>query len=104
MRKGFTILTGIFFTLLFTTCKQFTKNIDEYLSYWSTEVASIHFTIDNPYISVEAASYVSSKEDVTVTITLRNPQDFTLVMPHSSSANAGKVIRFRGCLLNLSMV
>ena len=37
MRKFYIILTGILFTLLFATCKQFTTDIDDYLGYWSSE-------------------------------------------------------------------
>ena len=95
MRKLYIIITGIFLTLLFTACTQFTKNIDEYLSYWSTEVASINFTIDTPYTSVGEMPYVSSAGDATVTITLRNPKNLKLVTP-TASADAKKVIRFSG--------
>ena len=33
MRKVYIILTGIFLSLLFITCKQFNADIDSYLSY-----------------------------------------------------------------------
>lgn len=92
MRKVCTVLTGIFLTLLFITCTQFTADIEDYLSYWSTEVAATDFTLDKPYISVGETSYVSSMEDVIVTIKLRNPKKLTLKMPTSSD----KVIRFPG--------
>ena len=92
MRKVCIILAGIFLSLLFTTCKQFTADIEDYLSYWSTEVAATDFTLDKPYISMGEMLYVSSAEDVTVTIKLRNPKKLTLKMPTSSD----KVIRFPG--------
>ena len=93
MRKLYTITVGIFLTLLFAACTQFTADIEDvFLSYWSTEVASTNFTIDTPYISVGETSYVSSMEDVIVMIKLRNLKKLTLKMPTSSD----KVIRFPG--------
>ena len=47
MRKICIIVTGIFFTLLFTTCKQFNANIEDYLSYWAAEITSAGYGIDN---------------------------------------------------------
>ena len=97
MRKAFIILTGILFTLLFATCKQFTADIDEYLSRWSTEVIATNYRI-NPSYSTNAAGAlcVPSAGDVTVTINLRNPKNFRFVTPAASPADAGKVIRFPG--------
>ena len=93
MRKLYTIIIGIFLTFLFISCTQFTADIEDvFLSYWSTEVASTNFTIDTPYTRVGEMPYVSSAEDVTVTIKLRNPKKLTLKMPTSSD----NVIRFPG--------
>ena len=92
MRKLCTIITGIFLTLLFTTCKQFEDNMEDYLSYWSTEVASTNFTIETPYINMEGTPYISSANDAKVTIKLRNPKRLILKMPPLSD----KVIRFSG--------
>ena len=92
MRKLYTSTIGIFLTFLFISCTQFTADIEDYLSYWSTEVASTNFTIDTPYTRVGEMPYVSSAEDVTVTIKLRNPKKLTLKMPTSSD----NVIRFPG--------
>ena len=92
MRKFCTIITGIFLTLLFTTCQQFKDNMEDYLSYWSTEVASTNFTIETPYINMEGTPYISSANDAKVTIKLRNPKRLILKMPPLSD----KVIRFSG--------
>ncbi|UTC51265.1 leucine-rich repeat protein [Treponema sp. OMZ 855] len=100
MRKVFTLLTGIFFTFLCTSCEQFTSNIDTYLSYWAAEVSATGYSIDQlqkPYpTNKDGVLCIPSTSDVTVTINLRNPKNFQLVMPDSSSSYAGKVIRFPG--------
>lgn len=97
MRNIYTIITGICLILLCTTCKQFTVDIDEYLSYWSAEVIARDYSIDKPY-QTNAASVlcVPSADNVTVTINLRNPKNFRLVTPSTSPADAGKIIRFPG--------
>ncbi|UTC43536.1 right-handed parallel beta-helix repeat-containing protein [Treponema sp. OMZ 857] len=100
MRKLCTIITGIFLTLLFTNCQPFKDNIEDYLSYWSAEVIATDYRI-NPSYSTNAAGALcvpsiaddGTDTDVTVTVKLRNPKNFTLKMP-SSPADAGKVIRF----------
>ncbi|WP_052185537.1 leucine-rich repeat protein [Treponema sp. OMZ 838] len=94
MRKLCTILTGIFLTLLFTNCQPFKDNIEDYLSYWSAEVIATDYRINPPYSTNAAGALcVPSAGDVTVTVKLRNPKNFTLKTP-SSPADAGKVIRF----------
>ena len=94
MRKLYPILSGIFLILVFTSCKQFTTNIDDYLTYWSSEsyvnahaVRTVHYNDKDNTLSVPSAS------DVTVMLTVHNPKNFSLVMP-TSSADAGKIIRF----------
>ena len=102
MRKLCTIITGIFLTLLFTNCQPFKDNIEDYLSYWSAEVIATDYRI-NPSYSTNAAGALcvpsiaanGSDTDVTVTVNLHNPKNFNLKTP-SSSADAGKVIRFPG--------
>ena len=100
MRKVFTLLTGIFFTFLCTSCEQFTSDIDTYLGYWAAEIAPVSYSIDQlqkPYpTNKDGVLCIPSTSDVTVTINLRNPKNFQLVMPDSSSSYAGKVIRFPG--------
>ncbi|UTC43439.1 hypothetical protein [Treponema sp. OMZ 857] len=100
MRKVFAILTGIFFTFLCTSCEQFTSDIDTYLRYWAAEIAPVSYSIDQlqkPYpTNKDGVLCIPSTSDVTVTINLRNPKNFQLVMPNSPSPDAGKVITFPG--------
>ena len=96
MRRVYATLTGICLILFCTTCKPFTADIDEYLSRWAAEVIATDYRI-NPSYSTNAAGAlcVPSASDVTVTVKLHNPKNFTLKTP-SSPADAGKVIRFPG--------
>ena len=95
MRKVYAIITGIFLAFLFTSCKQFTADIDDFLSYWASEVSPVDYSIDKPFQTIDGTLYIPSADDVTVTIKLRNPKNFTLVTP-VSTADAGKVINFPG--------
>ena len=102
MKKLLKILTTIAVVLtaalFFAGCKQFLEDPEEFLRYWSSEVAPIDFSISVPYqTSNDGALCIPSSGPVTLTIKLRNPRNFTLVMP-TSSANAGKVINFPGLL------
>ena len=94
MRKAFIILMGILFTLLFATCKQFTADIDGYLSYWSSEAyitdSSIKAVLQNDLNSIPS---VPSAEDVSVTFKLKNPKSFSLDLP-PAAAPAKKVVVF----------
>ena len=90
------IISAVLLTtaIVFTTCKQFRDDPEDFLSYWSSEVAPIDFSISVPYqTSNDGALCIPSSGPVTLTIKLRNPRNFTLVMP-TSSDNAGKVIYF----------
>ena len=92
MRKVCCILTGIFLSLLFTTCKQFTADIDDYLSYWSTVVSSAGYSIDKPtQTSADGSMCVPSADNLTVTVKLNNPKNVRLIMP-----DKGNVIHFPG--------
>ena len=96
MRKVYAIIIGIFLTLLFTTCKQFTADIDDYLEYWAAEVLPMDYNIDKPHrTTADGSMCIPSANDVTLTIKLLNPKNFTLITP-VSPADTGKVIRFPG--------
>ena len=102
MKKLLKILTMVAAVLttavVFTTCKQFRDDPEEFLRYWSSEVAPIDFSINvTVQTSTDGALCIPSSGPVTLTIKLRNPRNFTLVMP-TSSADAGKVIYFPGLL------
>ena len=94
MRKVFTILTGIFFTLLFTACRQFTADIDDYLSYWSAEAyiadSTIKAVVQNDLNNIPS---VPSAQDVPVTFNLKNSKSFPLDLPPEADVEK-KVIVF----------
>ena len=100
MKKLLKILTTIAAVLttavLFTTCKQFREDPEDFLSYWAAEVIPIDFSINKPYqTSNDGALCIPSATDVVLTIKLRNPKNFTIVTP-ASADDAGKVINFPG--------
>ena len=79
--------------LTITACKQFLEDPEDFFSYWAAEVMSTDYSIDKPQqMNKDGIPCVSSATDVTLTIKLRNPKNFTLVMPTSSA----DVIRFPG--------
>lgn len=100
MKKLLKILTTIAAVLttavVFATCKQFRDDPEDFLSYWSSEVVPIDFSINKPYqMSNDGALCIPSADDVKLTIKLRNPRNFALIMP-TSAFDAGKVINFPG--------
>ena len=100
MKKLLKILTMVAAVLtaalFFAGCKQFLEDPEEFLGYWSSEVVPIDFSIDEPYqMSNDGALCIPSSGPVTLTIKLRNPRKFTLIMP-TSVFDAGKVINFPG--------
>ena len=94
MRKTYIILTGIFFTLLFTACRQFTADIDDYLSYWSAEAyiadSTIKAIVQNDLNNIPS---VPSAQDVPVTFNLKNSKSFPLDLPPEADVEK-KVIVF----------
>ncbi len=100
MKKLLKILTTIAAVLaaalFFAGCKQFLEDPEEFLGYWSSEVVPIDFSINKPYqMSNDGALCIPSADDVKLTIKLRNPRKFTLIMP-TTVFDAGKVINFPG--------
>ena len=98
MRKAFIILTGIIFTLLFSACKQFTADIDDYLGYWSSEAFILSSAIDKEtHNDRSGMTSVASADDVTVTLKVRNPRSFRFVMPSpSETRNIVEFAHFSG--------
>ena len=93
MRKAFIVLTGILFTLLFATCKQFTADIDDYLSRWSSEAFIQSSTIDTKtYNDGSGIVSVASAYDVTITLKVQNPKSFWFVIPSASETR--KIVEF----------
>ncbi len=98
------IISAVLLTtaIVFTTCKQFIDNPEEFLGYWSSEVVPTGFSIDKPYqISNDGALCILSDSPVTtLTIKLHNPRKFSLITPTSTSsaADVQKIINFPGLL------
>ena len=97
------IISAVLLTtaIVFTSCKQFLEDPEEFLGYWSSEVVPIDFSIDKPYqMSNDGALCIPSATDVILTIKLRNPRKFSLVTPTptSSAADVQKIINFPGLL------
>ena len=85
--------------ILFTTCKQFRDDPEEFFSYWSAEVVPRGFDIDKPHpTNADGVLCVPSASPVTITIKLHNPKKFTLITPTSTSsaADVQKIISFPG--------
>ena len=100
--KILTIVSALIVAVLFTTCKQFRDDPEEFLSYWASEVVPIDFSIDvSVQTSTAGALCIPSETDVTLTIKLHNPKKFSLVMPSptSSPSDVQKIIRFPGLSL-----
>lgn len=94
MRKVYTALTGIFLMLVFTTCKQFTADIDEYLSYWSAEAYIKGHRIEAVHqADADGILCIPSAKGATVTFSVHNPKNFPLKMPASAS-DVNRIIRF----------
>ena len=93
MRKAFIVLTGILFTLLFATCTQFTADIDDYLSRWSSEAFIQSSSIDKKtYNDANGMANVASADKVTITLKVQNPKSFRFVMPSASETR--KIVEF----------
>ena len=70
-------------------CKNYTADIEEYLSYWSTEASIAGYKFDTvAQTDAEGTQCVPSKAAVTVTFSLRNPKNFHFRMPGDSDGPA----------------
>ena len=93
MRKSFIILTGLLLTLLFTACKQFTADIDNYLGYWSAEAFVTDSTVKAVVQSdLNSIPSVPSENDVSVTFKLNNPKSFQLDLPPQADAEKNVIV------------
>lgn len=86
MRK---ILSFLVIFVLCAGCKNYQADIDDYLSYWSTQAAIVRSGFD-PAITVQTDTdtiqSIPSSSDVTVTFTVRNPKNFTFQLPGDAGA------------------
>ncbi|UTC84840.1 hypothetical protein [Treponema denticola] len=99
------IISAVLLTtaIVFTTCKQFIDNPEEFLGYWSSEVVPTDFSIDKPTQKIGDVECIPSYwngtySDVTLTVKLHNPRKFSLITPTSASsaADVQKIINFPG--------
>ena len=87
------VILSILAFSFFVACKNYTADIDDYLSYWSTESSIADYTFDpSPQTDAEGVRWVSSKTAVTVTFTVNNPKNFNFKMPGDVDAPADIVI------------
>jgi len=94
MRKFITFITVIGFSLIFACCQPYAADIEEFLSYWSSEASVTDFKINSEhYINDVGVACLPSDRDATVILTVRNPKKFRFVMPTTVS-DAAAVIRF----------
>lgn len=86
MRK---ILSFLVIFVLCAGCKNYQADIDDYLSYWSTQAAIVRSGF-GPAITVQTDTdtiqSIPSSSDVTVTFTVRNPKNFTFQLPRDAGA------------------
>ena len=86
----------ISFSLIFACCQPYAADIEEFLSYWSSEAAVTGFKIDSEhYINDVGVACLPSDRDATVILTVRNPKKFKFVTP-TTVLDAAAVIRFPG--------
>ena len=96
MRKFITFITVISFSLIFACCQPYAADIEEFLSYWSSEAAVTGFKINTEYYRNDVGvACLPSDRDATVILTVRNPKKFRFVTP-TTVLDAAAVIRFPG--------
>ena len=96
MRKFITFITVISFSLIFACCQPYAADIEEFLSYWSSEAAVTGFKINTEYYRNDVGvACLPSDRDATVILTVRNPKKFKFVTP-TTVLDAAAVIRFPG--------
>ena len=100
MKKLLKILTTIAAVLtaavVFTTCKQFRDDPEEFLSYWASEAVINRNIVISPapsYAPGSSIPCVPSAGPVTVTMKVHNPKNFTFIMPDSPGAPSD-IVRF----------
>lgn len=83
------VILSVFAFCLSIACKNYTEDIEDYLSYWSAGVSITEYRFEpQPQIYTEGMQYVSSKAPVTVTFTVHNSKNLNLKMPGDSDAPA----------------
>ena len=83
------VILSVFAFCLSIACKNYTEDIEDYLSYWSAGVSITEYRFEpKPQIYTEGMQCVSSKAPVTVTFTVHNSKNLNLKMPGDSDAPA----------------
>ena len=83
------VILSVFAFCLSIACKNYTEDIEDYLSYWSAGVSITEYRFEpQPQIYTEGMQCVSSKAPVTVTFTVHNSKNLHLKMPGDSDAPA----------------
>jgi len=83
------VILSVFAFCLSIACKNYTEDIEDYLSYWSAGVSIAEYRFEpQPQIYTEGMQCVSSKAPVTVTFTVHNSKNLNLKMPGDSDAPA----------------
>ena len=89
-----TVILSVLAFFLSLACKNYTADIEDYLSYWSAKASITDYTFTpSPQTDAEGVRSVSSKTAVTITFTVHNPKNFDFKMPTDSGAPAD-IIRF----------
>lgn len=85
MRK---ILTFLAVIVVCAGCKNYQEDIDNYLSYWSTQATIARYSFDPAAVQIDSEKIqnIPSSSDVNVILTVRNPKNFTFKMPQDPGA------------------
>ena len=88
------IIAAFAVIMLFTACKQFLDDPEEFLSYWASEAFVKDHNISSTHRPDKTGvQCVGSSNNAVITLTAHNPKSFSLVMP-TSSAPAG-IVEFK---------
>ena len=88
------IIAAFAVIMLFTACKQFLDDPEEFLSYWASEAFVKDHNISSTHRPDKTGvQCVGSSDHAVITLTAHNPKSFSLVMP-TSSAPAG-IVEFK---------
>lgn len=91
MRK---ILTFLAVIVVCAGCKNYQADIDNYLSYWSTQATIARYSFDPAAVQIDSEKIqnIPSSSDVNVILTVRNPKNFTFKMPQDPGAPTDIVV------------
>ena len=91
MRK---ILTFLAVIVVCAGCKNYQEDIDNYLSYWSTQATIARYSFDPAAVQIDSEKIqnIPSSSDVNVILTVRNPKNFTFKKPQDPEAPADIVV------------